>query len=875
MLSIARMAAGQGAYYLDLASEDYYLDGGEPPGWWWGDAAHTLGLEGKVTPEPLKNLLVGRRPNGKRLVQNAAAPGRRPGFDLTFSAPKSVSVLWAAAPEPVRRAIQQVQQAAVTEALRFIQDTAAFVRRGKGGHTHVPATLAVATFEHGTSRALEPQLHTHALVMNIAVAADGRFGALDARQLFHIKMTAGAAYRAELSAQLEQRLGLKSVRKKSWFELEGVPETLIKTFSSRRAAIVLALKSVGLETASAAAMATLKTRPVKEVVPPRSELFSSWRETAKQFGFSLQEAAALCRQPPKRDTAQTLTAISAEAVDGLLSRLTSFTEREYLRAGFETAQGRGAGIAEVRAQVAQHVAQSQAFVLDPESRSAPRYSTPRALAARQHIRDMASSLKRSATRRGVSNRLIERAIRQYSSPRSALAGILRHHAAQLLRAARCRKTKPVNRLGIRYFASRSLTREQQTLLTLLTRRSAHRLRIVKGTGDRIDILTLVVAVGLWQEAGYKVLTLTHSKRLARGLRDHAGIRSATIAAFGYWLRPSLGYLTLQHGTQLLRSAMKKPTSRPKKFAAGKETVVFVHDADKLAAHELTVIVDAVKKGGGSLMLLGEPRTLHRETSLDQSQSQDMAHATAASRQLNTSSPAPANGGETPVAPMPSQKTYLQVLSDTAIVTSSPNHARSVNHLIADWARREAKTPQNAFILCDTEHESQYINQHAQAARLAAEVIDARNHISFNGLSLYRGDRVRFTNRSRPLRIEKGDVGTILRIDESRRVLEVRCDSGHEVVVPLRDYHAVSLGYATTLRDAPVPLNARAYVLCGREMTRDQFSVLRTLPGGLRLYVHGLPPTRDTSHAPQSRHTTHNPRLVSPAVSPSEGPELSR
>src|SRR6478735_1903250 len=98
MLSVSAMSGGQGAYYTGLAREDYYLEGGEPPGWWQGRGAQLLGLEGQVDKEIFAALFSGLDGRGTPLVQNAGSPDRQPGWDLTFSAPKSVSVLWSMLP---------------------------------------------------------------------------------------------------------------------------------------------------------------------------------------------------------------------------------------------------------------------------------------------------------------------------------------------------------------------------------------------------------------------------------------------------------------------------------------------------------------------------------------------------------------------------------------------------------------------------------------------------------------------------------------------------------------------------------------------------------------------------------------------------------
>src|SRR5262245_27980884 len=200
MLSIAALSGGQGNYYLALARDDYYLKGGEPPGRWLGEGAKLLGLTGQVEGPALKQLLRGFSADGAvPLIQGAGNSDHQPGWDLTFSCPKSVSVLWSQAEESERRVIQEAQAAAVREALDYLQDVAAFTRRGKGGHTQERTKLLVASFDHGTSRAQDPQLHTHCLILNVGVRADGTTGTILSEPFYRHKLAAGAMYRAELA----------------------------------------------------------------------------------------------------------------------------------------------------------------------------------------------------------------------------------------------------------------------------------------------------------------------------------------------------------------------------------------------------------------------------------------------------------------------------------------------------------------------------------------------------------------------------------------------------------------------------------------------------------------------------------------------------
>src|SRR5262249_43344688 len=160
-------------------------------------------------------------PDGKPLCQNAGE-GHQAGQDLTFSAPKSASALWAVSDDEVRKLIEEAQREAVMEALRWLEETAGWARVGKGGLGRARAKLNFALFEHGTTRDGGFQLHTHALDMNLGVCEDGRTRTRDWLPTYRAKMAAGAFYRVALAEKLASRLGVEIERKASWFEVKGV-----------------------------------------------------------------------------------------------------------------------------------------------------------------------------------------------------------------------------------------------------------------------------------------------------------------------------------------------------------------------------------------------------------------------------------------------------------------------------------------------------------------------------------------------------------------------------------------------------------------------------------------------------------------------------
>ena len=171
-------------YYEELAKDDYYTKGGEPPGKWIGRGALSLMLSTYIDTVDYRRIFNGFDPDGEKLCENAGN-NHRAGWDLTFSAPKSVSILWARADEEIRKAIQAAQQTAVEQALTFIEEHAAYTRRGKGGKTLERTTgLIAATFEHSTSRAQDAQLHTHCLIANLSERHDGTWGTLESKPFF-------------------------------------------------------------------------------------------------------------------------------------------------------------------------------------------------------------------------------------------------------------------------------------------------------------------------------------------------------------------------------------------------------------------------------------------------------------------------------------------------------------------------------------------------------------------------------------------------------------------------------------------------------------------------------------------------------------------
>ena len=290
-------SAQASSYY---EADDYYADGGLSPSEWQGEGAKQLGLEGEIERDEFRAMLDGKLPDGQQLGRQIGAGGdgevqHRPGWDVTMSAPKSVSIMAEVAGD---RRLVGAHDRAVKAALGFAERHAAATRIRDGGAVarHRTGNLAIASFRHDTSRAQDPQLHTHNVILNMTRDADGTWRSLEPRALYQLQKAIGAVYRQELAIGV-RALGYEiEVGKDSLFEIKGVSPEVIRAFSERAAQVEARLAERGQtrETASAEEkqIAALDTREAKQTVN-RADLVREWRATADAAGFGQEARQAL------------------------------------------------------------------------------------------------------------------------------------------------------------------------------------------------------------------------------------------------------------------------------------------------------------------------------------------------------------------------------------------------------------------------------------------------------------------------------------------------------------------------------------------------------------------------------------------------------
>ena len=329
--------AASAAYYLESQRSfrhpnEYYTAGEEPDGVWFNPKG-LFGLVdgGKVDSSDFHRLYHGFAPNGRgKLTRNAGSERRSAGLDLTFSADKSVSALWAIADPELRSEIERAHNDAARVALEeTVLRHCAYtrVRNRDGGIEVLPADISAAMFQHGTSRDNDPQLHTHCVIFNAArTHRDGKYRALHQHPVYTWMKAAGAVYRNALSWRLQERLGIRMEqygKDGEFTRIAGIPEDLIGHWSKRRAAIIDAAREMGFTVegnAPRAAAANKITRAGKSPDNDPEIRHGRWRSEAE--GYVEREALIASLLGKAEEITQEQIRALTEVLEDLPYRLT-------------------------------------------------------------------------------------------------------------------------------------------------------------------------------------------------------------------------------------------------------------------------------------------------------------------------------------------------------------------------------------------------------------------------------------------------------------------------------------------------------------------------------------------------------------------------
>lgn len=347
MLSMEPLKSSeQAAHYF--AQENYYSkDTGLQVNYWWGDGARRLGLAGYVDLKQFEKALEGYLPNGETIERATVKEEdkdkkkeRLPGTDATFSAPKSVSI---AALVQGDTKIIEAHNRAVSRALEYAQDNCVFSVKKTNGKSDFnwADNLLVACFTHDTARqvkdkAIDPQLHTHAVIVNATQRDDGKWVAAPNTILMRDKMLLGAIYRAELVREL-QTLGyqIRITSEDGQFEITGYLDEQIRAFSQRRVQIEKHIIENGLTYNAENAALAAKTSRSKKTEIDRVALKQEWKERAEELGLETPQLV----QTPFLSGGESVYKTLLSAAEHLLERKSFVQKREILQLAMQRLVG--------------------------------------------------------------------------------------------------------------------------------------------------------------------------------------------------------------------------------------------------------------------------------------------------------------------------------------------------------------------------------------------------------------------------------------------------------------------------------------------------------------------------------------------------------
>ena len=502
----ALTSSGQAASYYEGPGE-YYADGGLAPSEWAGAGANDLGLSGDVDRDAFRELLDGRVEGRQLGTPRDGKVDHRPGWDVTLSAPKSVSVMAQVAGD---RRLIVAHGIAVKTALTHIESQMAATRVREDGGVNRVATekLVIASFQHGTSRAQDPQLHAHNVILNMTKGADGVWRSLEPRAIYQLQKQIGAIYRQELAREVRS-LGYDiTVAKDSMFEIVGVPTQTLDAFSSRSADIEAALEARGQtrETASAAEkqIAALNTRDAKASVDHR-RLVADWRAVADDNGFDRQARSALVAQAKAKvatsdvaDSGRVAAQSVSRAIASLEERQSVFAESALREEAGRIGMGR-VGYAEIGRGIAKAVENG---ALEPRSYRDRRGAEFKGFASRANIEIERSMLDRELAGRG------------------AVAPL-----ASQLDAHRC-----VSRIAGEAGRTGHAWNDEQRAATVAILTSRNRVTGLQGYAGTAKTSTVLAAVAKEASArGYSVSALAPTAAAAMVLGDALDARADTVA----------------------------------------------------------------------------------------------------------------------------------------------------------------------------------------------------------------------------------------------------------------------------------------------------------------------------------------------------------
>jgi Ti-type conjugative transfer relaxase TraA len=547
MLTIKKISGSEAAaaYYAEYAQGK-----GEGQGYWVDHSGELVAKESPVTPEAMLNMLRGMSPSGDTPLCQNPGEGHQPGWDLTFSPPKSVSIAWSNASPELRRRIEDAHKASVASALQFLNEEATKVRTGRGGKTTEDGRLVAALFQHSSNRAEEPQLHTHAIVFNVAQSAkDGKWRTLNPLPIYRAYMAAGALYKADLAYQM-RHLGFEIERTKDSFELSQIPTSVCEAQSSRSRAIEEALSQQGLTRAEASpvmkelmALSSREAKGSERIVRD----FGRWQRENAAYGFGPREQKWLLMEtsskaPPYSFGGKDHDQVVGEGLSKITLQASTFNTYELYRSMAE------ASICETDAKSAMRLARTalqspEVIPLGPGKHDELRFSTKEMVAIE------GANLLMVAERRGENRHPVSEGV-----------------VHQVLASRPTMKQEQVDALRHVVCGSDGIT-------------------FIEGDAGTGKSFMMAGVREAYEKSGYEVRGISFTNKAAQNLEEGSGIKNC------------------QSVDSLLRELRRRQTVLQRK------TVLVLDEAGMLDSRKISEVLKFCKESGAKLVCVGDQKQI--------------------------------------------------------------------------------------------------------------------------------------------------------------------------------------------------------------------------------------------------------------------------
>jgi conjugative relaxase-like TrwC/TraI family protein len=767
------------------------------------------------------------------------------GYDLTFSPVKSVSAVWALAPAPVAHQIEAAHRAAVEDTLGWLERTAVFTRLGRNGVRQVEVRgLVAAAFVHRSSRAGDPDLHTHVAVSNKVQTLDGRWRALDGRVLFKATVAASERYNTRLEAELRERLGLRfsdrvTPGRRPVREIDGIDARLLTAWSHRRRQIdrrrtelTLAFEDEHgrppspVEAIEIAQQATLDTRPPKHEPRREQDQRAHWRAEATttlggegnldaMLGFVLT-----ARVEPRSTTPEQLRTAARQVIERVQADRATWQRWHVIAETQRVLRRLAVPLAELDAAVDAVVATA----LGDFSIALPAPD--------------AALVEPDALRRADGTSVYTVAGSQLYTSTAVLTA-----ERSLLDAAerddgRRADQRCVDVALLETTANGLTLNDQQAAFVRELATSGSRCQLALAPAGTGKTTALRVLVRAWVEDGGDVVAAAPSAAAARLLDQATGTGADTLA-------------------KLLRDVDMHAGPR-----IGAGTLVLVDEAGMAGTPELARLIRYALDAGASVRLVGDDRQLAAIGAggvlRDLAETTRVASLEVAVRFADPAEAAAALGIRH------GSRAALEFYLDTGRVHVGDEHTAMVSAYRAWTADRAAG--RDAGLLAATRDQVAALNALARADRLAGKRPGGEVRL-VDGCAASAGDAIVTKHNERRLRItaidwvKNGDRFTVHAVRDDGALVAVHRDTGRRVTLPAGFVaEHVALGYAVTIHAAQgLTADTCHTVLTGAE-SREQLYVALSRARHAN-HVHVALPGAADEHAPIRRGTLRPPAAV--------------